>query len=123
MGYKAFLLVDTECGLAEVKDLGGYTSRAGPMYERALPGPIPKGGRICGTGRIDPRGGLPGVSGLLGKIAFPYLRDAVEYMEGNAPEMWELEPWVGGYNDALEYLGTLRDACRAYPNALIGVSW
>lgn len=126
MSYDAYIIIDTGGReMAYVETIGNYTSNVSPMYNAAIPEPIPGGGKYGGVGESEPREGLPGLSGLLCSEALYHIKKAIDYMESHAIEMRQLNPsngW-GDYEGALDYLEQCRAACRNHPKAIFAVSW
>lgn len=121
MSYDTSILL----GEDDAEEIGNYTSNVWPMFHRALPGPYEGGGRYDGTGATDPRGGLPGLSGLTCAAALPLLDAALQEMHAREAEMRALEPsngW-GSYSGAVEYLRRIRDAAQQHPDGIIAVNW
>ena len=126
MSYDTSIKIDTGRGeLYEVDDSINMTSNVGEMYRAAMPGPYEGGGKYDGTGDVDPRGGLTGLSGLKCSEVFPIISAGVQYMLENADEMRKLEPdngW-GDYDGALAYLQAIQKWCAAHPNGILCVNW
>lgn len=128
MSYDASILFPTcpHCDQArESVDLGNITSNVGAMYREALPGPYPGGGCYAGFGDSEPRGGLPGLSGLTCAEATVHLQRAVQRMDC-APEVFRaMEPangW-GNYLGALAYLQNILAGCQEHPEGVLAVGW
>lgn len=106
-------------------ELGNMTSNVGSMYYAVMPGPYEGGGRYDGTGGVEPRGGLPGLSGLSCAVAGPIIEQALNDMIERKEELRKLEPsngW-GSYEGALDYLRKIRNACEANPSGVLAVNW
>lgn len=116
----------SHCGRSDESiDAGNMTSNVGPMYRAVLPGPYAGGGRYDGVGEPEPRGGLPGLSGLPVAVALPLLRQAVIDMEARRDELLPLEPangW-GSFDGALGYLREIADSCEKAPDGFVAVNW
>lgn len=118
--------VCVHCNRADADDeVGNMTANIGDMFRLAMPGPYPGGGRYNGVGDSEPRGGLPGLSGLKCTDAAPILRAGIAAMVARADEMCALEPangW-GSYDGACGYLARILAACEARPDGVLSVSW
>ena len=125
MSYDTHVAIDTGSGLVVVASAGSYTSNVGPMFYAVLPGPYEGGGRYDGEGESEPRGGLPGLSGLTCQQAAEILREGVKQMAGRRKEMLRLNPengW-GDYEGALRYLRDCLEVCERHPLATFCVNW
>jgi hypothetical protein len=126
MSYDTYIIIDSGgAEPAQVADVGNHTSNVSPMYHQAMPGPYEGGGRYDGVRESEPRGGLPGISGLSCAAAIVILRKGIRYMEDNREKMLELNPengW-GSYDTALKYLREILDACLAHPKGFVAVGW
>lgn len=114
------------CGRADESiEVGNMTSNVGVMYRIVLPGPYAGGGRYDGVGEPNPRGGLPGLSGLPVAEALPLLRQAVADMHTRKAELLPLEPangW-GSWLGAVSYLSEIIEACEKEPSGVLAVNW
>ena len=125
MSYDTHVAIDTGHGLVRIEDVGNYTSNVGPMFYVVLPGPYEGGGRYDGEGDSEPRGGLPGLSGLTCQQAAEILREATKQMADRRRELMVLNPengW-GCYDGALRYLRDCLEVCERHPRATFCVNW
>jgi len=126
MSYDTSIIIDTGGEYpAEVEEVGNYTSNVSLMYHLVLPGPYQGGGKYNGYGESEPRGGLPGLSGLPCPEAAEILEKAIADMITRREEMTSLNPpngW-GNYESALKYLQRIYWACLKHPKATLAVNW
>lgn len=105
MSYDGWLVIDTGGPeMAEVVELGNYTSNVAPMWRKALSA-AGEDIRLSDTG------------GRISAEVLPLLQSAVAHMREHPDEYRPLDPengW-GDYEGALTYLAKVADECERNP--------